>query len=370
MQYVACINSFAACSALMADEPEIDPLAPAKFAEKAESDAWVRSQKHPGFYTTLPVLSIRDTAHSGVGYPRHLVQTPELASLGSDLGTPEEIECIDAKLTCSASFFLADGEYELVTSNIGRLQLESDGSSLERIDRWFSSLYDAIYKLFPTVTVEMILAVAGCYQLHMTVERDVKTSSALSWLPRQHNPSMRRREQIVRVIQQSLQDQIERLSLVLPGESFLLPHIRSHHPVAGDRAKAIPFVGVEFDNAGADMPQGSAYCLSCEVASVDEDKAVCAVEHVVRSEPDAMLGRKRDFSVEELEIMVKLSDDGLSWREIAGRIFPGPRVSQKQIDKVRLACRYFRKSRPTGPQHDGTDRSVSDGSSDTSPQTS
>src|SRR3954464_4758728 len=88
LQYAVCINSFAAWKAITEEEPGVDLMTPRMFGQRTEAEAWMRSQKHPEYFTIVPAVSIREAAYTGANYSRRPIPPQAFNFARHDLGTP------------------------------------------------------------------------------------------------------------------------------------------------------------------------------------------------------------------------------------------------------------------------------------------
>lgn len=229
-QYAACVNNLAALDAILRGGGlTLDLLTPPRFRDKPESDAWISAQVHSQYYTSLPVVSLREAAHVGSVYAGRRLRSPKTTVVGSDLSSPEPIEGLPEAdtTTCSASFFLEGSDFEVLKREASAQEPERTDDPENTIFYCVTSLCDSACALYPSVTVELLMVLCGSYQLHIEIERRADDLRRRWWAPGWNRLTERRCRQGAHRIQEHLNHHLERLSLLLPPDHPLLAHDRS-----------------------------------------------------------------------------------------------------------------------------------------------
>ena len=225
LAYAACINNFAALQAAHKGGLNLDPFIPQRFAEKAESNAWISAQQHPEYYTSLPILSLRDAAHTGIDYVGRPLGTWSLTLLREDLGTPEPIESLsstDSQRAYAAAFFLEGADFDVIKREVKIDKPPTNDHSGSQIFCWVLGVFESLDLIFPKLTVEMLMLVCGSHQFHMEIELRTHHLREQWWAPGWNTLTEHRCLWIAHCVREYLINHLERLSLLLPADHLLL----------------------------------------------------------------------------------------------------------------------------------------------------
>jgi hypothetical protein len=375
--YAACINNLAALKVIAADGINVEPFKALRFPSEAESNSWISSQPHPQFYTTLPVVSLRDAAHAGSIYSGRSLREWQGAAAGEDLGSPEPMEGVsDAEASvCSARFFLDGGDFDVLEREV-KAETGTTGHPESELFRWVRALCKSVYALFPSVTVEMLIVLFGSYQLHMEIERRADHLRRCWWALGWYTLTERKCRQITHRVQEYLNSQFDRLSLLLPHDHLLLcfdqsrfgdlPRplkVETRRDIENSHMTEAPVGAAEIapptppDN-GLPRPLKVETRHDIENSHVTE-APVGAAEIAPPTPPDngqdspiatktrkkgkSTRGPRRLFTDEELAKAGVLRNQGLTWLDITRQLRPGTKVDDRLHDKLADGFRHNQK---------------------------
>jgi hypothetical protein len=338
-QYAACINNLAAWKAIFRGGISVDPFKPPKFPSKVESDSWISAQVHPHYYTSLPVVSLREAAHAGLIYNGRRLRTWKTTAAGDDLGSPEPIEESSAgdATACSASFFLEGSDFEVLEREARTQRPERTGHLEKALSHWVIDMCDTAYSLYPSVTVELLMMVFGSYQLHIEIEHRADYSRRRWWASGWNRLTERNCRQIAHRVQQYLNHEVDRLSLLLPPDDPLLPHHRSLSQGTRSPVKLAP----PDDNVSSEAQGALVEAAENATATPPDNRQELQTTTQARAKRKSAKGRRRLFTDEELTKAGVLKKQNLTWLDITRQLRPGARVDERLHEKLADSFRHY-----------------------------